>query len=87
MQGDITVDTISSLNFKLTSGSVFTGTIHIIENEAHGEAAAENAVVKVEKGSTWNLTGDCTLTSLDNQGTIHFNGHTITLADGTVLHG
>jgi hypothetical protein len=87
MQGDITVDTISSLNFKLTRGSVFTGTIHIIENEAHGEAAAENAVVKVEKGSTWNLTGDCTLTSLDNQGTIHFNGHTITLADGTVLHG
>ena len=34
--------------------------------------------------STWTLTGDCTVTSLENNGTINFNGHTITLADGTV---
>ena len=27
----------------------------------------------------------CTVTSLTNNGTINFNGHTITLADGTVL--
>lgn len=29
--------------------------------------------------------GEGTLTSLTNNGTIHFNGYTITLADGTVL--
>ena len=45
----------------------------------------DNAVVTVESGCTWTLTGDCTLTSLTNHGTIDFNGHTITLADGTVL--
>ena len=38
-------------------------------------------------GSTWTLTGDCTLSTLINYGTIHFNGFTITLADGTVLAG
>ena len=31
------------------------------------------------------LTGDCVITSLTNNGTINFNGYTITLADGTVL--
>ena len=29
--------------------------------------------------------GDCTVTSLTNNGTIDFNGYTITLADGSVL--
>lgn len=50
-----------------------------------GAAVSDNAVVTVESGCTWRLTGDCTLTSLTNHGTIDFNGHTITLADGTVL--
>lgn len=36
-----------------------------------------------ENGET--LTGDCVITSLTNNGTINFNGYTITLADGTVL--
>lgn len=66
-------------------GSTFTGTLNIVENAAGGTAVEDNAVVTLEKGSTWTLTGDCTLTSLTNNGTIHFNGHTITLADGTVL--
>ena len=39
----------------------------------------------VEEGCTWTLTGDCTLTSLENNGSIEYNGYTITLADGTVL--
>ena len=42
-------------------------------------------IVAIENGCTWNLTGNCTLTSLTNNGTINFNGYTITLADGTVL--
>ena len=36
-----------------------------------------------ENGET--LTGDCVITGLTNNGTINFNGYTITLADGTVL--
>ena len=44
-----------------------------------------NGVFSYGSGCTWTLTGDCTITSLTNNGTINFNGHTITLADGTVL--
>ena len=50
-----------------------------------GAAVSDNAAVTVGSGCTWTLTGDCTLTSLTNHGTINFNGYTITLADGTVL--
>ena len=85
LDGDIIVDTISTLNFTLTNNSTFTGTINIAENAQNGTAVDNNAVVTIDKGSTWTLTGDCTVTSLTNNGTINFNGHTITLADGTVL--
>ena len=85
LDGDVVVDTISTLDFALTNNSTFTGTINIIDNAEGGTAVDNNAVVTIEKGSTWTLTGDCTITSLTNNGTINFNGHTITLADGTVL--
>lgn len=85
VEGDIVVDTISTLNLTLTNSSSFTGTINIIDNAEGGTAVDNNAVVTVEKGSTWTLTGNCTISSLDNQGTINYNGYTITLADGMVL--
>ena len=85
LEGDIKVDSISTLNMTLSGNSTFTGTINIDENEEGGEAVSDNAVVTIEEGSTWTLTGDCTITSLTNNGTINFNGYTITLADGTVL--
>ena len=85
LNGDIVVDTISTLNMKLTNGSSFTGTINIVDNTQNGTAVGNNAVVTIESGCTWTLTGDCTITSLTNSGTINFNGYTITLADGTVL--
>ena len=85
LKGDIVVDTISTLNMKLTNSSTFTGTVNIIDNADNGTAVSDNAVITIEKGSTWNLTGNCTITSLTNNGTINFNGYTITLADGTVL--
>ena len=85
LNGNITVDSISTLNFALTNGSVFTGTINIVDNAEGGKAVSDNAAATIDSGSTWELTGDCTLSTLENNGTIHFNGHTITLADGTVL--
>lgn len=84
LEGDILVDSISMLTMMLQNGSTFTGTINIVEN-AEGGTAADNAVVTVGSGCVWTLTGDCTLTSLINNGTINFNGYTITLADGTVM--
>ena len=87
MEGDMEVDTISTLDLTLKNNSTFTGTIQIVDNADGGTAVENNAVVTIEKGSKWVLTGDCTITSLTNNGTIDFNGHTITLADGTVLKG
>ena len=84
LSGDIVVDTVSTLDLTLKDGSVFDGTINITENE-NGSTDEDHAVVTIESGAVWNLTGDCTITSLVNHGTINFNGHTITLADGTVL--
>ena len=85
LTGDIVVDAISTLTMTLKNGSTFTGTISIIDNAQNGTAVSDNAVVTIESGCTWTLTGDCVITSLTNNGTINFNGYTITLADGTVL--
>ena len=85
LSGDIIVDTISNLTMTMKNGSTFTGTINIVDNAEGGTAVSDNAIVAIESGCTWNLTGNCTLTSLTNNGTINFNGYTITLADGTVL--
>ncbi len=85
LTGDIIVDTISTLNMTMGGGTAFTGTINVVENEAGGTAVEDNVVLTIDEGCTWTLTGDCTLTSLTNNGTIEFNGCTITLADGTVL--
>ena len=86
LEGNIVVDTISTLDLTLSDGSTFTGTIHITDNETGGTAVSDNAVVTIDEGCTWTLTGDCTISSLTNNGTINFNGYTITLADGTVLN-
>ena len=85
LTGDIIVDTISTLTMTLKNGSSFTGTVNITDNAQGGTAVSDNAVITIESGCTWTLTGDCTLTSLTNNGTINFNGYTITLTDGTVL--
>lgn len=83
--GDILVDDISTLLLTLKNGSTLTGTVNIVENAQGGTAAAENAVLTIGEGCTWTLTGDCTVTGLENNGTIEYNGHTVTLTDGTVL--
>ncbi len=87
IDGNIEVDTISTLDFSLENGTVLTGTINIVDNAQGGTAVNDNAVISIDSTSTWNLTGDCTITSLENKGTINYNGYTITLADGTVLNG
>ena len=81
----IEVDTVSTLNFTMGKGTNFTGTIQVVKNAEGGTVVENNAVITVEEGATWTLTGNITITSLENKGTINFNGYTITLADGTVL--
>ncbi len=83
--GDIIVDAISTLNMTLKNGTTFSGTVNIVDNAQNGTAVENNAVITVESGCVWNLTGNCTVSSIINNGKINFNGYTITLADGTVL--
>ncbi len=83
--GDILVDNISTLNMTLSNNSTYTGSINISENSSASSSVDNNVTVTIESGSTWNLTGDCTISVLTNNGTINFNGYTITLADGSVL--
>lgn len=78
LTGDVTCDEISSLNFALENGSDFTGNIN-----TDGEGGEVN--VSIDSDSTWTLTGDCYVTSVDNDGTIDYNGYTIYLADGSSL--
>ncbi len=85
LSGNITVDEISTLDFTLANGSIFTGLIQIVPNAEGGEAVSNNVVVTIDEGCTWTLTGDATITSLTNNGTLNCNGYTLTLADGTVI--
>lgn len=87
LNGDILVDTVSTLNLTLKQNTFFTGRILVTENLQGGTAVENNAVLTIEEGCTWSLTGDSTLSSLTNYGTILYNGFTITLSDGTVLGG
>ena len=54
-------------------------------NKTYIIAVSDNAAVTIESGCTWTITGNCTISSLTNNGAINFNGYTITLEDGTVL--
>ncbi len=85
VEGNIVVDTVSSLNITFAGTSEFTGAVNIVENAEGGEACENNAVVTLGEGSVWNLTGGSVITSLEGEGTVNYNGYTITLADGTVL--
>ena len=64
LEGDIIVDSISSLNFTMKITSL-EGAIN----------STGNTNLVIEKGSTWSLTKDSNITSLKNSGTINLNGH------------
>ncbi len=84
LTGDVTVDSISTLALTLKNGSTFEGAVNVVENTA-GSAVPNNATVTVDEGCTWTLTGNCTLSYFANNGTVNYNGYTITLDNGEVL--
>lgn len=61
----------------ISSDGSYSGTEYI--------STGNNAMAVIDSGCTRNLTGDCTLTSLTNNGTINYNGYTITLTNDIVL--
>lgn len=86
MKGDIIWDSISMLDFYITKNSSLTGTVTNDETYA-GNGGDGYCNLYIEKGSVWTVTGNSTLTNLENAGTIvDENGKTVTIkgTDGTV---
>ena len=86
MEGDVIWDTISQLDFYMTNGSNFTGAIVDDESFA-GNGGDGYCNVYVSDDSTWTVTGDSTVSTLSNAGTIvDDSGKTVTIkgTDGTV---
>lgn len=70
IDGNITIDEISSLNFTMQSGTVFTGAINA--DDQGGDVA-----LVLEEGAVWSLTADSYVDSLENAGTINLNGFSL----------
>ena len=69
INGDMLVDSISTLNLYLKSNSAFTGAID-------PDGAQGSVYVEIESGSTWSLTADSYISSLTcDAGAIQLNGH------------
>ena len=86
MEGNVIWDTISQLDFYMTDGSNLTGAIVDDESFA-GNGGDGYCNVYVSDDSTWTVTGDSTVSTLSNAGTIvDDSGKTVTVkgTDGTV---
>ena len=86
MEGDVIWDSISQLDFYMTDGSDLTGAIVDDESFA-GNGGDGYCNVYVSDDSTWTVTGDSTVSTLSNAGTIvDDSGKTVTIkgTDGTV---
>ena len=86
LDGDVIWDSISSLDFYLTQGSVLTGAV-LQDESCAGDGGDGYANLYIEEGSTWVVTGDSVLTSLQCAGTVvDADGNTVSITgtDGTV---
>ncbi|KAB7789836.1 beta strand repeat-containing protein [Bifidobacterium leontopitheci] len=97
LEGDITADTISTLNLYLLDGSTWTGAANIATNSAGSASSASSAsdapiTVNVDGTSTWVVTGDTTISALNVASggkVVDEDGKTVTIvANGkTVVSG
>ena len=69
LDGNVIVDSISSLNMTLSS-TTYVGAIN--PSDDFGQTA-----LIIESGSDWTLDGDSHISSLENNGEINYNGHTL----------
>ena len=85
MKGNVIWDSISDLDFYMTNGSTLEGAFVNDESNA-GNGGDGYCNVVIDKESTWTVTGDSTITSLSNAGTItDADGKTVSIVgiDGT----
>ena len=82
ISGDMLVGDDSTLTVKLIGNTTYTGkTSGQITNAKGTEVSTTIGTVKMAIGqnSTWVLTGDCEVTSLEGTGKIDYNGYTLTV--------
>ena len=85
MKGNVIWDSISDLDFYMINGSTLEGAFVNDESNA-GNGGDGSCNVVIDKDSTWTVTGDSTITSLSNAGTItDADGKTVSIVgtDGT----
>lgn len=85
MKGNVIWDSISDLDFYMINGSILEGAFVNDESNA-GNGGDGYCNVVIDKDSTWTVTGDSTITSLSNAGTItDADGKTVSIVgtDGT----
>lgn len=78
MEGNILVDSISRLSMTLGKNSRWDGAL-LQETNDQGHDKDAGADLTIEKGATWNMTGDSTVHTLRSEGKIVTNGHTLTV--------
>ena len=78
LSGNIVADSISTIAIDMANGSSLVGAINT-------DNTAKEITVKLSKDSTWTLTGDSYVKSLNNEDTtssnIHLNGYKLVVAD------
>ena len=79
INGNMIIDSVSSLNMTLSGTSTFNGAIN------SSTSSNGSVTVKIESGSTWNMTGNSTVNSLTNNGTIYYGAYNLTV-NGTAYN-
>lgn len=81
LSGDVIADSISSLSMSLTNSSSYEGTVNAAQS-------AKSIALKLDASSTWTLTGDSYVSSLENESSdnanINLNGYTL-YVDGKAI--
>mgnify|MGYP002868366857 CR=1 FL=1 len=65
LDGDISVDTISSLDLYLLDGTTYTGAMNITENSVNTSATDAPITVNLSSDSKWVVTADTTISALN----------------------
>lgn len=89
LTGDISVDSISSLDLYLLDGTTYTGQILSTANAGDQNDSAATITINLDQDSTWVVTGDTTVFALnaeDGAQIVDEDGKTVTIvADGTTV--
>lgn len=80
LEGNITVDTISSLDMYLLEGTNYTGATTITTNAVNTSVMDSPITMNISSDSTWVVTGDSTVTNLNIE-----DGGTIVDKDGKTV--